>query len=253
MSLKLLYLDDFIADQIEGQGFRALLVIGGILFDLEKAGEVELQWLTAKQQLGFDAGCCLKWNDGTGSRQQVLQRVGTTWPEVLAAAQQAIVNSSVKVLVSCILDTRSSEPRGLSVRVFQTTALEHILQHLVPTLEPGSQLLIVVDRPGSTPVVTDPTALAMQAYQYQGAGADAPFAAFAQYRSSGCSSRIPVYNLPPLAPTTCPVGLLSTVTKTDNHMQMADMMCGFFGSWLKNELGVSWPSSIPRRGAYSQS
>jgi hypothetical protein len=246
MGLKLLYLDDFIADQVEGKGFRALLVLGGILFDLEQAGEVERQWLAAKQQLGFDAGYCLKWNDGTGSRQQVLQRVGTTWPAVLAAAQQAIVSSSVNVLVSCILDTRDSEPRGLSARVFQTTALEHILQHLVPVLgSPGDQLLIVVDRPGSASVVTDPTALAMQAYQHQGAGADAPFAAFAQYRSSGCSSPILAFNLPPLAPTTCPVGLLSTVTKTDNHMQMADIVCGFFGSWLKNELGPPGQALFP--------
>lgn len=239
MGLKLLYLDDFIADQIEGQGFRALLEIGGILFDLEQAGEVERQWLAAKQQVGLDSGYCLKWNDGTGTRQRVLQQVHTTWPEVLGAAQQAIVSSPVTVLVSCMLDTRDSEPRGLSARVFQTTALEYILQHLVPTFGPDDQLMIVVDRPGSAPVVTDPAALAMQSYQYQGAGADAPFAAFAQYRSSGCASRIPAFNLPPLAPTTCPLGLLSTVTKTDNHMQMADMVCGFFGTWLKNELGPS--------------
>lgn len=245
MGLKLLYLDDFIVDQIEGQGFRALLVIGGILFDLEQAGEVERQWLAAKQQVVLDSGYCLKWNDGTGTRQRALQQVRTTWPVVLAAAQQAIVSSPVNVIVSCILDTRDNEPRGLSARVFQTTALEHILQHLIPAFGPGDQLLIVIDRPGSAPVVTDPAALAMQAYQHQGAGADAPFAAFAQYRSSGCSSPISAYNLPPLAPTTCPVGLLSTVTQTDNHMQMADMVCGFFGSWLRSELGPPGQAPFP--------
>lgn len=245
MGLKLLYLDDFLADQMEGQGFRALLVIGGILFDLEQAGEVEHQWIAAKQQLGFDHGYCLKWNDGTGSRQQVLQRVGTTWPAVLAVARQAITSSPVTLLIGCMLDTRPSSPHGLSARVFQTTALKFILQHLIPSLELGDQLAVVVDRPGNAPTVDNPATLATQAYQHQGAGADAPFAAFAEYRSVGCPSTVGSLNLMPLGHSTCPVGLLSTVTKTDNHMQMADMVCGFFGSWLKNELGPPGQAPFP--------